>query len=184
MQVTIPNEQKAICINALKSLQSTLETYHDGNSEKIGSTIYDIQGLIGILDDRYKLSLGISEDDCKTFVSRHNVDFPTFIDDREDDSIVINIPCHEYDRRIFLTCNPNGLITGINFHYGSHEMDADLTERFTAPCVHITALFKRLVSNRGISPYYLDNVDREEVMETIHEAITLFTDAFIIGTIK
>lgn len=82
-KVIIPTAQKDICIDALKRLQKALIQYTDHGSDSINHVVFDITGLIGLLDGRYKLSVELSEADADTFVSRHSVDLPLFVEEQK-----------------------------------------------------------------------------------------------------
>jgi len=40
------------------------------------------------------------------------------------ESIVLNIPMHDHDKRVFVTTDQTGLITGLNFHFGVDDTTA------------------------------------------------------------
>ncbi len=81
-KIILPQEQKQICIDALNAYKYSLEaqlTQGTEEDEDIKRTVFDIYGLIGILDTKYNLILEINKDDMDTFVSRHDVDFPNYV---------------------------------------------------------------------------------------------------------
>jgi hypothetical protein len=111
------------------------------------------------------------------------------------DSIVLNIPMHDHDKRVFVTTDQTGLITGLNFHFGVDDTTAQDLQFFSVPCPHLTEIFKRLIVNKSDllrdskcfknhnkthSAYYFDNADRLELNEIILKAIDLYVQAFII----
>ena len=178
--IVVPNEDKEITIKALKNLHEVLEGYLDENTARLSSVVFDIKGLIGVFDPRYKLSIEISEEDKETFCSRHGVDFPMFEEEEEkDQDKIVIIPQEEWDRVVYLTLSETGNIVGINFHYGL-ELSNDLFKSFSVPCPHLTEMLKRLAHHRKQSLAYLDNADRDGLMAFIDEVIEKFVYAFII----
>lgn len=111
------------------------------------------------------------------------------------ESIVLNIPMHNHDKRVFVTTDQTGLITGLNFHFGVDDTTALDLEFFSIPCPHLTEIFKRLIVSKSDllqhsknyinnkkmhSAYYFDNADRLELNDIIIKAIDLYVQAFII----
>lgn len=175
--ITIANAQKQICIKALQANYDLLKPYN--NNIPISWVTNDILALIGIMSDKYKLQVTLSDKEYDSFAHNHGVDFPFYIEDKSiNHNKLVIIPCKDYDRKIFLNLDIYGNIIGLNFHQGLDDTTAtDFS--FSTPCPHLTEILDRLAHRRKQSLHYLDNADRVELMQLINDAIQKYADAFI-----